>query len=282
MSKPRALVVGGRGMLGRAVAARLTDGFEVASWDLPEIDITDREGTLQRIAAAAPALVINCAALVDLEGCERDPDRAWLVNAVGAGNVAAAAERCAATLFYLSSDYVFDGDTDGSYDEVATPNPLNHYGRSKLAGEELSRAACRRVCVVRSAWLFGHAAGNYVARVLQQADAEGVVRMPADQVESPTYCGHLASALLHLARCGALGVVNVTGTGACTRARFAAEVLAQAGRRERVKVVDSASAGRHARRPARSVLDCRLYRLLTGRELPRWEAGIRAYLDAVS
>ena len=276
------MVVGGRGMLGSAVAARLGDGFEVSNWDLPEIDITDREGTLELIGAAAPALVINCAALVDLEACESDPDRAWQVNAVGAGNVAAAAERCGATLFYLSSDYVFDGNTNGSYDEVAAPNPLNHYGRSKLAGEELSRAACSRLCVVRSAWLFGHAAGNYVARVLQQADAEGVVRMPADQVESPTYCGHLASALLHLARCGALGVVNVTGTGACTRAQFAAEVLKQARRDERVEVVGSTSAGRHARRPARSVLDCRLYRLLTGHKLPRWEAGVRAYLDAAS
>ena len=269
-------------MLGRAVAARWADYFEVLSWDLPELDITDRERTWEQIAAAAPALVVNCAALVDLEGCERDPDRAWQVNAVGARNVATAAQRCAATLFYISSDYVFDGATDGSYDEVATPNPLNHYGRSKLAGEELSRAECSRVCVVRSAWLFGHAAGNYVARVLEQADGEGVVRMPADQVESPTYSGHLATALLQLVWCDALGTVHVTSTGACTRVRFAAEVLAQAGRSEPVEVVAAASAGRHARRPARSVLDCRLYRLLTGRALPRWEEGIRAYLDAAS
>ena len=103
-------------MLGRAVAARLADRYEVLSWDLPELDITDRERTWEQIAAAAPALVVNCAALVDLEGCERDPDRAWQVNAVGARNVATAAQRCAATLFYISSDYVFDGATDGSYD----------------------------------------------------------------------------------------------------------------------------------------------------------------------
>ena len=267
-------------MLGRAVAARLADCYRVLSWDLPEIDITDRRRTLQQIAAAAPELVVNCAALVDLESCERDPDRAWQVNAVGAGILAAAAERCAATLFYISSDYVFDGATDGSYDEVAIAHPINHYGRSKLAGEELSRAECSRVCVVRSAWLFGHPKGNYVARVLAQADAGGVVRMPADQVESPTYTGHLAAALLHLARSEARGTVHVTGTGACTRAQFAAEVLAQAGRSEPVQVVDSASAGRQARRPPHSVLDCRLYRLLTGRDLPRWQAGVRAYLTA--
>ena len=127
------------GRCGRGTVGGLD--FEVLSWDLPEVSTSPTASVRWRarfeqsepVAAAAPALVVNCAALVDLEGCERDPDRAWQVNAVGARNVATAAQRCAATLFYISSDYVFDGATDGSYDEVATPNPLNHYGRSKLA-----------------------------------------------------------------------------------------------------------------------------------------------------
>ena len=273
-----ALVIGARGMLGRDIAAALAATHRVLAWDIEEIDITDRSRTVGQIAAARPEVVVNAAAFVDLEACESDPDRAWLVNAVGAGNVALGAEAADASLIYLSTDYVFDGRADSDYDEVALPNPLNHYGRSKLAGERLSLSSCTRTCAVRTAWLFGHAPGNYVARVLDAATRDGVVRMPDDQVESPTYTGDLAAAIARLVACRASGIVHMTSRGACTRAGFAAEVLRQAGRTEPVEVVEPRSAGRYARRPARPVLDCRLYRLLTGAELPAWPEGIGRYL----
>lgn len=273
-----ALVIGARGMLGRDIAAALASTHRVLAWDVEEIDITERSRTVDQIAAARPEVVVNAAAFVDLEACESDPDRAWLVNAVGAGNVALGAEVAKATLIYISTDYVFDGRAGSDYDEVALPNPLNHYGRSKLAGERLSLSSCRRTCAVRTAWLFGHAPGNYVARVLDAATRDGVVRMPDDQVESPTYTGDLAAAIARLIACRASGIVHVTSRGACTRAEFAAEVLRQAGRTESVEVVEPRSAGRYARRPARPVLDCRLYRLLTGAELPPWREGISRYL----
>ena len=275
---PVALVIGARGMLGRDIAAALAATQRVLAWDIDEIDITDRSRTVDQIAAARPEVVVNSAAFVDLEGCETDPDRAWLVNAVGAGNVALGAEAAEASLVYISTDYVFDGRAESDYDEVAHPNPVNQYGRSKLAGERLSLASCRRTCAVRTAWLFGHAPGNYVARVLDAATRDGVVRMPADQVESPTYTGDLAAALARLVACRARGIVHMTSRGACTRAEFAAEVLRQTGRTEPVEVVEPRRAGRYARRPARPVLDCRLYRLLTGAELPAWREGIGRYL----
>ncbi|MCY4377417.1 MAG: dTDP-4-dehydrorhamnose reductase, partial [Spirochaetaceae bacterium] len=238
-----ALVIGARGMLGRDIAAALDASHRVLAWDIDEIDITERSRTVDQIAAARPEVVVNAAAFVDLEGCETDPDRAWLVNAVGAGNVALGAEAAEASLVYISTDYVFDGRAESGYDEVSHPNPLNQYGRSKLAGEQISRASCRRSCAVRTAWLFGHATGNYVARVLDAADRDGVVRMPDDQVESPTYTGDLAAAIVQLVACRASGIVHMTSRGACTRAEFAAEVLGQAGRTEPVEVVESRSAG---------------------------------------
>lgn len=273
-----ALVIGARGMLGRDIASALAATHRVLAWDIDEIDITDRSRTVDQIAAARPDVVVNAAAFVDLEACESDPDRAWLVNAVGAANVAHGAEAAEASLVYISTDYVFDGRAQSDYDEVAPPNPLNHYGRSKLAGERLSLSSCRRTCAVRTAWLFGHAPGNYVARVLDAATRDGVVRMPDDQVESPTYTADLAAAISRLVACRPSGIVHMTSRGACTRAEFAAEVLRQAGRTEPVEVVEPRSAGRYARRPARPVLDCRLYRLLTGAELPAWREGIGRYL----
>ena len=181
-------------------------------------------------------------------------------------------------LVYISSDYIFDGRSETDYDEVSAPNPLNQYGRSKLAGERLSLQVCPRTYAVRTAWLFGHAPGNYVERVLKAADTEGVVRMPVDQIESPTYTRHLAQAVMGLIGTGAYGVYNVTSLGACTRAAFAQFVLRQAGRSEPVEMVEPASLKRFTKRPTRTVLDCRLYQLVTGASLPQWQQGVKDYL----
>lgn len=271
-------IIGAKGMLGRELCRVLGTGHEILAWDIEEIDITGRLETIELLGAERPELVVNSAVFVDLEGCEADPDKAWRINAVGAQNLAMAAQQVGSALVYISSDYIFDGKSEANYDEVAQPNPLNQYGRSKLAGERLSLQLCPRTYAVRTAWLFGHAPNNYVERVLKAADNEGVVRMPVDQLESPTYTGHLAGAILHLIATGAYGIYHVTSLGACTRAGFAQYVLQQAGRSEAVEIVESAALKRFARRPARTVLDCRLYQLVTGQSLPDWQQGVRDYL----
>ena len=272
------VVIGAKGMLGREICRVLGSRHDVLAWDIDEIDITARARTLELLGGERPELIVNSAAFVDLESCENQPDKAWLINAVGAQNLALAARQTGSALVYISTDYIFDGASQVDYDEVAHPNPLNQYGRSKLAGEQLSLYLCPRTYALRTAWLFGHAPNNYVERVLKTADKEGLVRMPVDQLESPTYTGHLAEAILHLIDTGAYGVYNVTGSGACTRADFARYVLEQAGRSEPVEEVDAAAVKRFARRPERSVLDCRLYRLVTGRALPTWQQGVQDYL----
>jgi dTDP-4-dehydrorhamnose reductase len=137
---------------------------------------------------------------------------------------------------------------------------------------------CSRTFVIRTAWLFGHVPRNYVERVIKAAETGGVVRMPADQLESPTYTAHVAEAISHLVDSGAYGVYNVTSTGACTRADFARYVLQQAGRPEQVEIADPSTLKRSTRRPARVVLNCRLYQLVTGQSLPDWRQGVNDYL----
>ena len=273
-------VIGAKGMLGSELTRQLGRQHRITAWDIEEIDITDRVGTLTRLAALHPDLILNAAAYVDCDGCERDPDKAWRVNAVGAQNLALAAEKIAAALLYISTDYIFDGETDQDYHEFATPNPINHYGKSKWAGEVLSRQICRRTYAVRTAWLFGHHPNSYVERVLRAAERDGVVRMSTDQIESPTYTVHLAEAISRLLDTGAYGVYNITNRGACTRVEFAQFVLACAGHSVPVEVVEAGTLNRVARRPRRTVLDCRLYQLVTGHTLPHWQAGVRAYFAA--
>ncbi|MDH3674297.1 MAG: dTDP-4-dehydrorhamnose reductase [Anaerolineae bacterium] len=271
-------VIGAKGMLGRTLCHVLSTRHELLAWDIEEIDITVRQQAIELLRAEQPELIINSAVFVNLEGCESEPDKAWRINAVGAQNLALAAQQTGSELLYISTDYIFDGKSDTDYDEVAQPNPLNQYGRSKLAGEQLSLQICPRTYVVRTAWLFGHAPNNYVERVLQAAATEGVVRMPVDQLESPTYTGHLAEAISNLMATGAYGIYNITGLGACTRAGFAQYVLQAARRSEAVEIVEATALKRFAERPRRSVLDCRLYQLVTGQSLPTWQQGVDAYL----
>jgi len=269
-------LIGAKGMLGRELCRVLGTQHDILAWDLDEIDITERSKTIELLSAERPELILNSAAWTDVEGCEVDPDRAWRLNAVGAQNLALAAQQVGSALLYISTDYVFDGKSDSDYDETAPIGPINQYGRSKLAGERLTLQICPRTYIVRTAWLFGHAPNNYVERVLQAAQQEGVVRMPIDQLESPTYTGDLAQAILRLIAAGAYGIYNITGLGACTRAAFAQFVLACAGRSEVVEIMEAVPK-RMAQRPARTVLDCRLYQLVTGHSLPTWQQGVESY-----
>lgn len=273
-------VIGAKGMLGRELCRVLGAEHEILAWDIEEIDITEHPRTVTLLSEAHPDLIINSAVFVDLEGCEANPNKAWRINAVGAQNLALAAQHIGSDLLYISTDYIFDGNSETDYDEVAQPNPLNQYGRSKLAGERMSLQICPRTYSVRTAWLYGHTPGNYVDRVLKAAQKDGVVKMPDDQLESPTYTGHLAEAIRQLIATGAYGIYNVTSLGACTRAEFAQYVLQQAGRSEPVEIVASAAINRVAKRPARPVLDCRLFQLVTGHTLPQWRQGIKDYLEA--
>src|SRR5512135_33878 len=194
----RIVIVGAKGMLGRELVRVLAPQHEVLAWDIEEIDICARAPTLRLVAGARPDLVLNSAAFVDVDGCEREPDKAWQINAVGAQNLALAARQAGSALLYISTDYVFNGRTDRDYDETSPVDPINHYGRSKLAGEMLSTQICSATYVVRTAWLMGDHPGNYVNRVLASAQRDGLVRMAEDQIESPTTTTNLGQAIAAL------------------------------------------------------------------------------------
>ncbi len=270
-------LIGAKGMLGRELEAALNPNHEVISWDIQEIDITDRPGTLTKLKDLRPDLILNSAAFVDVDKCESEPDTAWRINALGSQNLALAAEEVQSALLYISTDYVFDGESAEDYDEVSAEHPINHYGRSKLAGERLATQICPRTYIMRTSWLIGHHPKGYVERVLSAARRDGVVRMAPDQIESPTYTRDLTRAVAALVETGAYGYYHVTSLGACTRVEFARFVLEQAGRSEPVEVADVSKIKRVAKRPHRTVLDCRLFQLLTGQALPDWRDGIRSY-----
>jgi dTDP-4-dehydrorhamnose reductase len=225
----RIVITGHKGQLGRALQEVLK-GQILFGLDLPQHDITDRQATAQAIVDFAPQVVIHAAAMTDVDGCERDPDAAYRINGLGTQNVALACQKCGAAMVYVSTNEVFDGTKGEPYLEFDQPNPVNAYGRSKLAGEFFTRTLLDHFYVVRTAWLYARGGKNFVTKMIRIADERGELRVVTDEVSSPTYAPDLAQAIAKLIRTDHYGIYHFTNEGICSRYDFAVKILELAGR----------------------------------------------------
>lgn len=225
----RIAITGAKGQLGRQLMAVFA-GHELWGIDLPEEDIT-RSETSDRLAAWRPDLVIHAAAYTDVDGCEKDPELAFRVNAFGTQNVALAAQRAAATMLHISTNEVFDGTRRDLYREWDLPNPMSVYARSKAAGEQIVRDLLGgRFYIVRIAWLFGPGGTNFVTKILAAAAQSSALRVAADEFGNPTYAPDLAAAIARLVATGHYGVYHLTNAGFCSRYEWARAIMRLAGR----------------------------------------------------
>ncbi len=271
------LVTGAAGMLGRDVMlAAGNAGHQVVGFGHAELDVADPAAVSARVEGERPDVVINCAAWTDVDGAEQAEEEATRINGAGAGNVAAAAAAVGASVVYLSSDYVFDGSKGAPYVETDQTAPLSAYGRSKLAGEEATRAANKRHFVVRSAWLFGIGGHNFVETMLRLAADHGEVLVVRDQVGSPTYTWHLAYGIVRLIEGVEFGIHHMAAAGSCSWYEFAREIFDQAKVECKVMSATTEMLGRPAPRPAYSALTSQREHPI---ELPSWQDGLAAYLS---
>ena len=229
----RLLVTGAAGMLGRdVVAAAEAGGHDVVALARGDLDITNASAVRTAVGSARPDAVINCAAWTDVDGAETSEEMAHAVNGAGAGAVAAAAAAAGAHTVHVSSDYVFDGTAREPYSEDARTGPATAYGRSKLAGERAVAEASPRTAIVRSSWLFGVHGPNFVATMLSLASERDEVSVVDDQVGCPTFTGHLAGALIEIARRGG-GTPRSSRAARGSRRRSARRWCARARTRSR-------------------------------------------------
>jgi dTDP-4-dehydrorhamnose reductase len=271
------LVTGAAGMLGRDVMLSAANaGHQVVGFGHAELDIADEATVSAKIEAERPDVVINCAAWTDVDGAEEAEEEATRINGAGAGNVAKAAAAVDASVVYVGSDYVFDGSKGAPYVETDQTAPLSAYGRSKLAGEEATRAANKRHFVVRSAWLFGTGGPNFVETMLRLATDHGEVLVVRDQVGSPTYTWHLAYGIVRLIEGVEFGIHHMAAAGACSWYEFAREIFEQANVECKVMSATTEMLGRPAPRPAYSALVSQREHAI---ELPSWQDGLAAYLS---
>lgn len=278
------LIVGAGGQLGQDLLdAFAPDG--VVGWTRSDLDLTDGPAVRRAIEGLRPTTVVNAAAWTDVDGCESDPARAHLVNAVGPWWLARACAEVGATLAHVSTDYVFDGEAPAGpggeprglteFDPVA---PLNEYGRSKAAGETLVRETLDRHHIVRTAWVCGARGRNFVTTMLRLARERDHVAVVDDQIGSPTFTRDLAAAIRDLVGSGSYGTVNRTNTGRASWYDLAEAVFDLGGLEVDLRRQPSSALTRPAARPSWSVLSTLHADAIGLPPLPHWRDGLRALL----
>lgn len=273
------LIVGVKGMLGSELFEILTPEYSVTGLGHHEIDISDFQGTACMIKKAQPDIVINCAAYMDVDGCESNPERAFAVNGTGVENLALACRETGSALLQVSTDYIFDGAGSTPYAEDDPPNPRSIYGKSKLAGEEYARSILTKHFIVRTSWLFGKYAGNFVSAILRQAGEKNELAVVYDQVGCPTYTKDLALAIAELIKTKEYGTYHITNSSQCSRYQFAVDILNAAGiTGVKVKPIATALTDRPAPRPAYSVLSNRKWRAAGHAPLRPYQQALAEYL----
>jgi dTDP-4-dehydrorhamnose reductase len=281
----RLLVTGAAGMLGVDVLrAAVRAGHEAVGLTRGELDVADAGAVTAALDRAAAQAVVNCAAWTDVDGAETQETQAAAVNTAGAANVAIAAAAASIPVVHVSTDYVFSGiaplDAAGApraYVESDPADPRTAYGRTKLDGERLVLAASPRHAVVRTAWLFGTAGGNFAETMLRLASERDEVKVVDDQTGCPTWTGHLAPALVGVIERGLAGVVHLAGGGAVTWNGFAREIFRQAEVACTVLPASTVEMARPAPRPAWSALESERHDVLP---LPPWQDGLAGFLAA--
>lgn len=291
----KVLVVGKNGQVARALSARShgQPGLDLIHVGRPELDLESTSQIAEAIAAQAPDAVINAAAQAEVDQAECDPQRAHVINALGAEQIALGAAMAGAPIFQISTDYVFDGQLHRAYAEGDRTAPLNVYGRTKLDGERRVAAATPRHIIARTAWVYSPWGKNFVSTMLRLATEREEVSVVTDQWGSPTSALDLADAILAMVQQmhGAAasddrwGVYHVAGSGTASWFDVAGstfESLAGLGYRTPVlNPVPTSAYPTVAVRPRRTALDCRHLADEMGLALPEWRHSLGTTVSAI-
>jgi dTDP-4-dehydrorhamnose reductase len=279
------MVIGSNGQLGTDLCKALA-GYDIIPATHADIEVSQLESVRDMLGRYLPDVAINTAAFHRVDDCETDPDHAFLVNALGARNVAVAAQEISARLVHISTDYIFGGEAtprNTPYTEFDTPVPPNVYGRSKLAGEDFIRHLCLRHFIIRASGLFGVAGssgkgGNFVETMLSLGTKRDELRVVNDQVFSPTYTRDLAKKIAQLITTEYYGIFHITNKGSCSWYEFTREILRLAGLKTRVIPITSDQYPQKVPRPHFSVLDNYHLRLLKMDDMRTWQEALADYM----
>ncbi len=275
--KARIVILGGKGMLGSDLVSVCQNlDYDPVLFDLPEFDITNSVHLKHAVSDAE--LVVNCAAYTNVDGAESEAEPAHQVNAEAVGRLGAVAKDADKWVVHISTDFVFDGKGDKPYVETDTPNPINTYGKSKLAGEQLLKESGCRHCIMRVEWTYGRSGENFVTKLIRRAEAGQSIKVVDDQIGSPTATTEVARTICDLVPKQPEGIFHFAAEGYVSRyemAKFVFEKLLLKINLSPCKTSDFQSP---AARPLNSRFDCsKIASLLAGTIQP-WQFPLEHFL----
>lgn len=231
----RILLTGSSGQVGQALRNTLAPLGEVLAPGRDALDLVNADSVRETLRQYRPTLIVNAAAYTAVDRAESEPELAMSVNGIAPGVLAEEAQRLGAVLVHYSSDYVFDGSKSAAYVETDAPNPLNVYGRSKLAGEQAIQAACQNHYILRTSWVYSAEGANFLNTILRLACERPELRIVNDQTGAPTWATALSEMTVQLLTASLdrptdprYGLYHLTAAGAVTWFGFAEAILAQA------------------------------------------------------
>lgn len=278
------LITGCNGQLGRALRKEYAQenvefiNTDVAGEGIVPLDITSVEAVLSLVEKEKPDVIINCAAHTNVDACESQWDLAYQINAIGPRNLAIAAEKTGAKLIHVSTDYVFPGTCPKPLTEFDAPGPISAYGKTKYEGELFVKEFSRKHFILRTAWLYGEGK-NFVKTMLKLAETHEEITVVSDQFGSPTSAVELAKMIHFLEPTENYGTYHATCEGQCSWADFAVEIFKRAGKNTKVKYITTEEYNSPAKRPAYSILDNYMLRLVAGDKfkMADWKDALDAY-----
>jgi dTDP-4-dehydrorhamnose reductase len=291
----RILLIGNTGQLGWELERTLAPLGELNACDYPQIDLADSSSLRQFIRACQPDVLVNAAAYTAVDKAEIEPDAAQAINAAAPGVLAEEARQIKAAFIHFSTDYVFDGEKGSPYLETDSPNPLNVYGRTKLAGEQAVRQAGAAYLILRTSWVYSLRRESFVIKVLAWARKQSSLRLVSDQVSSPTWSHMLAKATSQLISSAKSdlygwftehqGMYHLAGSGYCSRYEWGQEILKydpQPGEQVAREILPALTAEfpTPARRPLFSALNCDHFYEEFGFRLPDWRFALKLAMES--
>lgn len=285
------LLTGSKGQLGSQINEIISRGkselgeinptykkIELKGISREDLDISKLEDTQTYIKVFKPDIIINPAAYTNVDGCESNKEAAFKANAIGARNLAIAAEEVGAKLIHISTDYVFEGNGIAPYTEYDLPSPVSVYGKTKLAGETYVKEFCSRYFIIRTAWLYGYNGKNFVKTIINSSKEKGHLDVVDDQRGNPTNAEDLAYHILKIALTEEYGTYHCTGKGECSWFDFAKKIVEYAGISCIVNPIASNKLTRTAKRPSYSALDNMMLRCTIGDEMRPWQDALKTFI----
>lgn len=276
------LITGAGGQLGTEMQHLLAKkGIEFVATDSKELDITNREKTIEYVEKINPDIIYHCAAYTAVDKAEDEGlELNYLVNVDGSKNIAEAAKKVGAKLVYISTDYVFDGEKmEGMYSVEEETNPINHYGKAKLLGEKAVEEVLDEYYIIRTSWVYGKYGNNFVYTMKRLAKDRDVLTIVADQVGRPTWTKTLAEFMVFVTDNKVpYGLYHLSNDNSCSWYEFAKEILK--GEDVEVRAITSAQFPQKATRPKRTVMDLSKAKEL-GFEIPTWQEALEEFMEGI-